>query len=217
MLLPEPRSKDQPALVADPASLADAFRGPDSPRCMDDYLYADRPQLCVHVVSFSDRTVVSVYWPHSLFDAMGMKVMLNAWTLMLQGQENDIVPPHGHDHEVLGELGKHATRPHALADKLMTTPQLVMYGLRNAADMTLRAKENRMVYVPATFVEKLCARAAADIASEGQEKAWVSEGDVLAAWWLRLAIIHFPADSQRTVSSLDNAPCILPLWSSGAR
>ena len=167
---------------------------------MDDYLYVDRPQLCVHVVLFSDRTVVSVYWPHSLFDAMGMKVMLDAWTLMLQGREDDIIPPYGFDREVLGELGRHATRPHALADKLMTTPQLVMYGLRNLADMTVRAKDNRMVYIPATFVEKLRARAAVDLAAEGQEKAWVSEGDVLAAWWLRLAIIHIPANSKRNVS-----------------
>lgn len=197
-LLPEP--KDRPALVANPAALADVFRGPDSPHSMNDYLYADRPQLCVHVISFRDKTVVSVYWPHSLFDAMGMKVMLDAWTLVLEGREDDIVPPFGFDREVLGELGTHPTRPHALADKLMTTSQLVMYGLRNVADMTLRAKENRMVCIPAAFVEKLRAEAAEDLAAEGQEKTWVSEGDVLAAWWLRLAIIHFPSESERNVS-----------------
>lgn len=202
--LPEPQG--HPALVCDPSGLADVFRGPDSPKNMDDYLYTDRPQLNVHVVSFQDKTVVSIYWPHSIFDAMGMKVMLDAWTLMLQGKEDDIRSPHGFDRDVLSEFGKHATEPHKLEDRLMTTPNLVMYGLRNILDLTLRGKENRMAWIPGTFLEKLRATALAELKAEGQEKPWLSEGDVLSAWWLRLSISHFPRDSERNVSSSTSLP-----------
>ncbi|KAK7751847.1 hypothetical protein SLS62_006148 [Diatrype stigma] len=169
--LPEPTAR--PALVCDAAELADVFRGPESPRNMDDYLYTDRPQLNVHVVSFSDNTVISMYWPHSLFDAMGMKVMLNAWSLILQGKEDEIRPPHAFDSDVLSEFGKHATEPHKLGDRLMTVPNLVLYGLRNVVDLTLRGKENRMACIPATFWEKLRATALAELEAEGYEKPWV--------------------------------------------
>lgn len=202
--LPEPQGHT--ALVCDPSGLADVFRGPDSPKNMDDYLYTDRPQLNVHVVSFQDKTVVSIYWPHSIFDAMGMKVMHDAWTLMLQGKEDDIRSPHGFDRDVLSEFGKHATEPHKLEDRLMTTPNLVMYGLRNILDLTLRGKENRMAWIPGTFLEKLRATALAELKAEGQEKPWLSEGDVLSAWWLRLSISHFPRDSERNVSSSTSLP-----------
>ncbi|KAL7624935.1 hypothetical protein AAE478_004149 [Parahypoxylon ruwenzoriense] len=198
-----PKPKEGPAVVSDPAELTDIFRGPDCPTKMDDYLYTDRPQLSLHVVSFKDKTVIVLYWPHSIFDAMGMGVMFDAWILMLQGREDEIRPPHGFDHDALSELGRNATEPHKLAGQLMTTPQLVLYGFKNVADLAWRSKENRMACIPGEFLEKMRAKALAELAmdaeAEGKEKPWVSEGDVLAAWWLRLVVSHFPQDSDRTI------------------
>ena len=50
---------------------------------LDDYLDADAPQLRLHIVSFNDKILVSLYWPHTLMDAMGKRELLDAWTLML--------------------------------------------------------------------------------------------------------------------------------------
>lgn len=198
-----PRPNGRPAVVSDPADLAHQFRAPDCPVKMDDYLYTDRPQLSLHIVSFKDKTIVVLYWPHSIFDAMGMKVMFDAWTMVLEGKEDEIRPPHGHDHDALSELGRHATTPHKLADRLMTTTQLVTFGLKNVMDLAVRVKENRMACIPGAFLEKLRVQALAELATEaateGQEKPWLSEGDVLAAWWLRLAVSHFPLNSERNV------------------
>lgn len=204
--LPQP-TQDRPSLVCNPAELAALFRGADGPLKMDDYLSSDRPQVSLHVVSFADKTVVVLYWPHSVFDAMGMKVMFDAWTLVLQGREAEVRPPHGWDHDALAEFGAAPKEPHVLAAKLMTPGKLVMYGLKNVLDLAWRSKENRMACIPGAFLEKLRAQAleelAAEAAEEGKEgeKPWVSEGDVLAAWWLRLAVSHIPRDSTRNVSN----------------
>ncbi|KAL6862087.1 hypothetical protein J3F83DRAFT_767708 [Trichoderma novae-zelandiae] len=199
--IPTPSSR--PAVVGDP----DDFRGllyPDGgPGSLEDYLNRDIPQLGLHIVSFRDKTLVVIYWPHTLMDAMGKKALLDAWTLMLQGREDEIVPAQGGDGDPLADLGKSPTETHKLASQRLSVFGLAHYGINNVLSF-FRAQENRMVCVPGFFVENLRQEAMSELASEGAENTFLTEGDVLCAWWTRIATSHLPSNSQQFVV-LNNA------------
>ncbi|KAK1243083.1 hypothetical protein MKX07_003711 [Trichoderma sp. CBMAI-0711] len=194
--IPAPSSR--PAVVCDP----DDFRGllyPNGgPVSIDDYLSRDIPQLGLYIISFRDKTLVVIYWPHTLMDALGKKALLDAWTLMLQDRENDIVAPQGRDGDPLADLGKYPTEPHKLASRRLSMFGLAQYGINNVLDL-FRTQENRMLCVPGFFIENLRKEAISELKSEGAETPFLTEGDVLCAWWIKVATSHLPSNSQRTV------------------
>ena len=200
--LPKPSNK--PAVVGDPDEFTDLVRGPDCPTTGSDYMYSDRPVLGLHIVSFNDSTLVTLHWLHVACDALGFKAMMDSWVLMMQGREDEVLPLHGYDYDPLKELGKHATEKHLLADKRLTMAGTLQFGVRNGPDFTMRAKENRMVFIPRWFIEKKRNAVLEELrasAADGEEP-FVTEGDVLVAWWTRLAVSHIPADSTRTVTAM---------------
>lgn len=84
---------------------------------------------------------------------------------------------------------------------------LMGFGVRNALDFAVRAKECRIVCLPGTFIQKLHAQAVKELEAEhakngGEEpKPFLSPGDVLTAWWARLTVGQLvSADSQRTIT-----------------
>ncbi|TVY83701.1 Transcriptional regulator sdnM [Lachnellula suecica] len=198
-----PRPSTRPACVGDPDELRGLFQREGDPVKLEDYLNTDEPQLGLRIVSFKDKTLVCLSWPHTLMDALGKSALLHAWTLMLQGRGDEIHIPHGAESDPLAELGKHPTEPHKLASQRMSLFGLAQYGLSNIMDF-FRTQENRMVCVPGSLVAKLRETALAELAADGIKTPFLSEGDVLCAWWTRLAISHLPQNSQRTVV-LNNA------------
>ena len=157
-----PKPSPQPATVCDPDEFRSLFQRQDGPIMLDDYLNTDLPQLGLHIVSFKDKTLVCLYWPHTLMDAMGKRALLDAWTLMLQGQSDEIVSPQGTNVDPLADLGKNPTEPHKLAGERLSLFGLAQYGVSNILDF-VRSQENRMVCVPGSFVTKLREEALADI------------------------------------------------------
>lgn len=162
---------------------------------------------------------------------MGCAALLAAWAHELHGR-GDLVPTpvggdpeddHGHHEgsdgdffDPLRELGLHPTEPHVLEDRCMGAAGLVGFGVRNALDVGFRAKECRIVCVPGAFVERLHARAMAELKAEAEaqeaagdgtdgegarEEPFLTHGDVITAWWTRLAVSHMvPPESQRTIT-----------------
>jgi hypothetical protein len=177
----------------------------DGPVYLADYLVADVPVLGLHIVSFRDATLVSLSWPHVFLDAMGMKALLSAWTLVLQGRDDEVQSFHGFDSDPLKRLGENLVEPYKLADLRMGTWQMVVYGIRMVLESLLWGEEGRMLCVPASYIKNLRDKAIQDAAEEsGEDKPFLSEGDVLAAWWSRFAISQYPPNSTRTVH-LSNA------------
>jgi hypothetical protein len=158
----------------------------------------DVPQLGLHIVSFKDKTLVCLGWPHTLMDAMGKKALLDVWTLILQGRVDKIVPPQGVDIDPLAELGTNPAEPHKLADHCLSMFGLVAYGVSNVLDF-VRTQVNRMVCVPASFVAQLRETALGELRTPLNPNPFLSEGDVLRAWWTQLAISHLPYGSWRTI------------------
>ncbi|KAK4031428.1 hypothetical protein C8A01DRAFT_42112 [Parachaetomium inaequale] len=203
--IPRPPRNGRPAIVVDPDDLSELVYGPDVPRRLDDYLYADRPQLGLRVVSFKNSTIIVLHWIHLAFDATAKRSLLDAWTLMLQGKEDEIPEPLAPDNYVLENIGKKPTKPHALAHRRVSMPGLVSWALRNAYPLFIRPKEHRMVCVPAAYLAKLREKALAELnaqaAAAGQkEEPFLSEGDVLLAWVTRLAMANISKDSERIIA-----------------
>ncbi|RYP65406.1 hypothetical protein DL771_008330 [Monosporascus sp. 5C6A] len=199
-----PKPSAYPAVVGDPDDFIGLARGTGCPSSYDDYVYSDIPVLGLHLVSFNDATLVTLHWLHIACDALGFKALMESWILMIQGRDDEVLSLHGYNSDPLAELGKHPKEKHKMADKRLTTAGIIQYGLRNGADFTVRAKENRVVYIPARFMEKMRTTALEELAAAqgntGGEKPFLTEGDILVAWWTRLVISHLPPDSERTVT-----------------
>ncbi|RSM00556.1 hypothetical protein CDV31_011722 [Fusarium ambrosium] len=196
-----PKPSTRPSILGDPDQFLSLMHPEGSPKKLEDYVNSERPQLGLHTVSFKDATLVSIYWPHIMFDAMGKKALLTAWSLILQGRQDEILPLHGAGSDPLTELGCHPTEPHKLADRQLSTLGLVRYGLNHITEFALRGNETRIVCVPAAFMDKLREEAMRDFSvdSSSDEDTFLSEGDILCAWWTRIAISHLPQDSNTNV------------------
>ncbi|PVH94467.1 hypothetical protein DM02DRAFT_693028 [Periconia macrospinosa] len=218
--LPQPSA--QPVIVVDPDEFHDLMKPEGGPTKLADYFNTDRPQLGLHVVSFTDITMVSLYWPHTLMDAMGKSALLNSWISMLQGRENEVPDPYGTVFDPLADLGTNVTEPHKLAMHRMGTFGLLRYGF-NQLPSFFHKLENRMVCIPHTFITKLHSEALADLTTispnQTSQVPFLTEGDVLVAWWTRLATAHLPLTSPPQTIVLNNAynlrkvlqPEIIPL------
>lgn len=186
--------------MGDPDDLSDLIYGPEIPRKLDDYIYTDRPELGLRIVSFSNSTIVVLHWMHLSFDALAKRALLEAWVLMLQGRENEIPTPLAAEDYTLENCGKNPTERHVLADRHISKPGVFWWVLQNAYGLMFRKKEHRMVCVPGTYLAKLRAKALADLAaeqliSEKAEAPFLTEGDVLVAWLSRLAVANAAENS----------------------
>ncbi|KAF5005080.1 hypothetical protein FDECE_8497 [Fusarium decemcellulare] len=194
--LPKPSSR--PAVVGDPDESIDLACRPGCPTSIDDYLYSDRPLLGLHVVSLKDATLVTLHWLHIACDALGMKALVGGWVLTMQGKE--VPAQQGYDYDPLAELGKHPKEEHKLAHQRMTTGALLTYGLKNGYSLAFGKKECRMVCIPGAYLDKLRATALKELAAAGVEIPFLTDNDVLIAWWTRIALSHLPQDSDRPVT-----------------
>lgn len=92
-----PKASSRPAVVGDPEQFTPLARPFGTPTTLEDYLNQDRGQLGLHVVSFTDATLVVLYYNHTSFDLMGWGALMTAWTHELHGRGDQIVTPLGGD------------------------------------------------------------------------------------------------------------------------
>ncbi|KAI1378576.1 hypothetical protein F4677DRAFT_371387 [Hypoxylon crocopeplum] len=203
-----PKATAKPTVLSDPEEYAPLLRRWGAPRRLDDYLYSDAPQLSLHIVSFTDATIVSLSWPHTLLDAMGRRALLDAWIAVLEGRDDDVKPLHGVLHDPLLTLGSNPQEPYVLAHRRLSPLQALLFAI-SYIWMTLfwwRGEDTRMVCVPAAHVKALHQGARDYLAAQCDEdekvKPFVSEGDVLSGWVTRLALLHLRHTDQ-TVSIMN--------------
>ncbi|KAK9789179.1 hypothetical protein SCARD494_09378 [Seiridium cardinale] len=199
-----PKPSKTPVVMGDPGEFEALYLDTESPTKLDDYLTIDRPVVGLYVSSFLDKTVVTLHWPHILFDALGSQGVVKNWTLILQGREAEVIPLHGVEKDPLAELGKHPREVHKLTDRRMGMPTLVGYVLKNIVDLGFRGKENRIACIPAAFIQKLRSDALQELTSdtglEDGKGLFLSEGDVLVAWWSQLVVSHLSKPKNTTIA-----------------
>jgi hypothetical protein len=179
-----PRPQSRPSIHPGPPVFR-AFAAPeDAPETLDDYLYADRPQLGLHVTSFTDATLVAVSWPHTLMDVMGLQAVLRGWSMILAGRDDDVPVVLGAREDAMRTALQAVEKPepYALSAKRLQGWAMAKFGMRFAGDLLWnRVVETRTVCLPKEAIAALTRMAKEGLA----EDVFVSEGDVLTAWTLR--------------------------------
>jgi hypothetical protein len=173
-----------------------------NPEFFADYISADIAQLGLQIVRFDDATLVTITWLHTLLDAMGRHALLRAWTAVLEGRDNDVPEFLGYDTDPLSSLG---TTELSQQEDFVKEPSVVKsLGMaRFIFNFLWEAffypdEESRLVCMPASYFSKLKAQAFIDLdslppadltynndAAEGK-KPFLSDGDIVTAWLMRL-------------------------------
>ena len=143
----------------------------NSPTQLADWIYTDRAQLGLHVVNFTDTTLVTLVWLHTLLDAMGRKALLLAWIAVLEGRDEDVPELWGYDFDPLKDLGvepqdngstvgEREEQPKReellLNDRQLKGFQLFKFIFNSLWDMVFYAQEQTYaIVVPPAFMARL--------------------------------------------------------------
>ena len=183
------------------------MRAPNVPRTLKDYLEHDRPQIHLYVISFTDATLVSFTFPHTLWDAMGMGEFLTAWTAVLAGRDHDVRPFHNYDTDPLKDLGRECKETHKLADRQLSILQLIVFGLRRWWDQMMFKEEGRIICIPKSYIQSLLEtalgelKAGPSLRNDGgsEDELFLSDGDLLMSWIGRVVVKYTPLNPGQTV------------------
>lgn len=195
-----PRATERPSVVGDPSDFNDLMSGEDAPKNLNDYLTRDVGQLCLHIVSFTDSTLISISLPHTLTDGTGGAQIYKSWSLALQGRDDEIPPFHGYNSDPLATFGEITSEPYMHIKKLVTGWKKALFILYQIYDGWRYKTASRIVCVPGPYLANLRKQCIEEIREDtGDDKAFVSDNDVLAAWFTRLEISRLPKNSNKTV------------------
>ncbi|KAL4863940.1 hypothetical protein BDV12DRAFT_20525 [Aspergillus spectabilis] len=207
--IPKPDSRI--AIVGDPDALEGLAWEPGyKPGGVKDYLTSDIPVLGLRVNSFTDKTIVVLQWQHVAFDALGMQYVVEGWSAMLWGREDEIPTVCKIDTDPFDALAtgsRPTTEEHVLTDRKVGWGGLLRWGLGYGVDTALRAKENRMVCIPETYwrmqLEKALEELRAEAVEKGEDasKVFLTENDILTAWILRCTVGELQASPDRTIAA----------------
>lgn len=146
--------------------------------------------LGLRVVSFNDATLVTLSFSHLLFDGLGGKAVLDAWSLVLHGRDQEVPDLHGVYEDPLATLGAHSEVPYKYESRVMGLGQLVLFGVRAFLRRTFFKSDFKdyVICVPGPYVKRLKSNAMKSLAeciNSSSETPFLSESDVLCAWWSR--------------------------------
>lgn len=185
-----------PALSTD---IAAHFRPKPCPSSLADFLKPNTPMVHVHVTTFEDATLIGLVAPHIMFDVIGAKAFLSAWTAVLRGEAESVaVIPLD-----FAPLSKESTRK-ALVDSgaaarvandepvrgffalgiwstLLFVVSLVWRLAKDTQEVEL------LVRVPRKWLQAQKEEVTEQLQQRGS-KEWVSSSDVLLAWLFRVSL-----------------------------
>lgn len=183
-----PSASRAPKLVACADDFVPLMHGPGDPVSLQDYLQTDRPMLGLRIVSFNDATLVTLSCSHVLLDGLGRKAILDAWSLVLQGRDQEVMDLQGVYEDPFATLGTQLDASYKHRARLMGFSQLFTFGVRALLQKTFYQSDIKgyMICLPGSYVRTLRSQAMRDI-TKGSDAAveapFLSDGDVLCAWW----------------------------------
>ncbi|KAK5992297.1 Transcriptional regulator calD [Cladobotryum mycophilum] len=183
------------------AAYEEFFLPKGGPKQLRDFLGTDPALLGVHIVSFQDATLVSLYFPHVLMDGVAAVHLTNSWMLALADRQDEIPTPLGIDVDPLATIEQGQPKPGFLAPWQKAALGWVYFGLRNLPRVLFSSREFRTIVIPAAHMKILRKRALKDLMTERETKEAtlpvLSDGDLICAWLSRLCLAHLPKDSKK--------------------
>jgi hypothetical protein len=157
---------------------------PETPRNMDDFVHSDIPQFCLHVQTFTDGTLVNLTFSHVTTDLMGLSAIFEAWSQVLAGKPEAVIPMPGYRKDVFDDMLKSPPRErHVLANKILDGWRFKIWGLRSLYESWRSGNiQSRTLCIPKDTVSRMMQQARGHLEEETTNgKPFISEGDVFAA------------------------------------
>lgn len=164
---------------------------PGAPKSLKDFTSREVPMLSLHIVSFQDATLVTISWPHVLFDAVGFSHLVEAWSSVLAGRKERVPALIGARDDVLYGIGDLSqASPHHLSSesRILSGLALLWFVVRFIWNILVNPTvESRVICIPKDAVERLHQRVLDDIqdGKDGVHDPWVSPSDAILAWLSR--------------------------------
>ncbi|KAJ5108828.1 hypothetical protein N7456_005503 [Penicillium angulare] len=180
----------------------------------------DLPSISLHVTSFNNGTFVGLVWPHVLMDAIGAKDLLAAWSSVLSGQEENVPPVLGAKEDYLrktdvGHDDNETPEEFGLEKHRLAGIGLVVFFVRFLwSKFWSSHRERKVVFIPRDAFAKMKTQAQEDVAETSQgveDQPFISNSDVLTAWFTRAVALSERKSRQFTVLNLLNARFRVPV------
>lgn len=191
-----PEATEKAKLFASPEDFTPLVRSKAAPRKLEDWIHSDNPQLFIHAVSFDDATILTVTFPHTLADVMGIGIFMSAWSAVVRGNLTAVPTLEGFESNPLTEVGQRTpAEKYVYFDRVLNKGQLLMFvGRRMADSLWYRQEERRTIFLPARCVKKMHLKALEELTSSGDNgcacsNPFISESDIILAWWARTLYI----------------------------
>ncbi|GAB1192528.1 hypothetical protein APSETT444_001720 [Aspergillus pseudonomiae] len=182
----------------------------DFPMSLDALIAADLPQISLHVHSFRDATVVGFAWAHTAMDGVGWAALLRSWSLVMAGQVEKVPLVAGARHDILSHLPPSDSDQEKLFDSQgrLRNLRLAKFICRSGWEkLTGPAKVLRAMYIPKVKYDMLVKRIkdqVSRIATDVNDKLYISEVDALIAWITRQIALSQPRPRPVTIMSIIN-------------
>ncbi|KAF4445985.1 hypothetical protein F53441_10319 [Fusarium austroafricanum] len=179
------KATDRPSLYPASSSAGDyaCLRG--APTSLKDFTRRDVPMINLYIATFQNATLVTVTWPHALFDGGGFCHLLEAWSLVMAEQKEKIPDLLGAKEDVLyniGDIAKSGTHYTASESRVLSGLSFIFFLLRFLwVIITQPTIDSRVICLPKHTVENLHQRALKDLEDEVGDP-WVSPADAILAW-----------------------------------
>ncbi|KAJ7116208.1 hypothetical protein C8R43DRAFT_902454 [Mycena crocata] len=174
---------NQPS-IHPPPPLAQLFRSSRCPTTFDEFLVPDTPALHVHVAVFEDLTFIGFTSSHILFDSLGRRTLLDAWTRLINGEVIGNIVGMEWDAAPFDDFIRRSAvipRPGWIVDAAAAKPSQKSGAVSEVA--------RKLVRVPKSFLEDLKCQIREQLTLRRSSK-WVGSSDVLLAWWLKMVYGH---------------------------
>ncbi|KAF7590719.1 hypothetical protein BBP40_002510 [Aspergillus hancockii] len=202
-----PQATAQPSLLGEPEDIASVFLAPDCPRRMEDWIYSDRPQLAIDIVSFEDATLLTVTVLHTLMDTMAFASFCKAWTAVLNGQEDQVPTFHVFNEDPLIPLmNRTPAEVYVNAAFFLKGLRLLVFIFYYLFEFIWHRADNyHMICIPGHYVDEMRTQALQELTEQNNEQPapFLSESDVLLAWWFKVMMKALNPSPGRMVSLLN--------------
>lgn len=216
-----PKASSQPSTFPGASGPRDFGIPPGAPTSLKDYTSRDVPMIGLHIITFQDATIVTMTWPHVLFDAVEFSHLIEAWSAVLAGHKERVPKVIGAKQDALYDLGDIVqSRPQYAASeaRILSGIAFVLFVIRMLWVMfTQPIVKSRIICLPKDVVDRLHERALEDIKEKNSnmDDPWVSPSDSILAWLTRALVdssttprtisMTTPIDARTRLPQLHNA------------
>ncbi|KAG5981028.1 hypothetical protein E4U55_003380 [Claviceps digitariae] len=165
---------------------------PKFPTTVQDIIDRKLPQLILHILAFSNATIVTISIPANMMDHASFKSLLENWSLVLAGRQERVAIVYGPYRDVLEELVRKAEEKRVV-ERVHQIPGEALSRRIMIPDWWRRRKhpvmQRRMVYVPKAIYDELLGQIRREITrilEDEERRPIVSDAELLFAWLVKL-------------------------------